>query len=235
MVSPEVQTSAKVGKTLRWRFLLLAVAALAAVSICALCYIGRLGDNFRVVSPGKVYRSAQMAGRDLRAALSAHGIKTVVNLRGQKRDRWYATEVEVAEELGLKRVDIALSAEELPPPDKLVALLDVFAQGPYPMLIHCWAGSDRSGLASVIYRVVMEHAPLASALKDDLTWRYGHFAWSEAHAMDDFFELYRQTGRGKDLAQWIREDYPELYEARMRPPAGSTSDRPGDPRSPIRH
>jgi hypothetical protein len=39
--------------------------------------------------------------------------------------------------------------------------------------------------------------------------------------MDDFFKLYRRTSQGKDLAQWIVEDYPDLYENQTQPSAPS--------------
>jgi protein tyrosine/serine phosphatase len=79
------------------------------------------------------------------------------------------------------------------------------------MLIHCKGGADRSGLASVIYRVVIEKAPFDSALNDQLSWRYGHFPVGEVRSMDDFFNLYLNNGKGKDLERWIHEDYPSLY------------------------
>jgi protein tyrosine phosphatase (PTP) superfamily phosphohydrolase (DUF442 family) len=163
-----------------------------------------------------------MTEQDIRATVSAYGIKTIINLCREKREPWYSGEVKVAKELGLRHVDIGMNASQLPPPEKLAALLRVFAEGPYPILIHCWAGADRTGLACAIYRVVVEHDGFATAVSNNLTWRYGHFASGNARAMDDFFELYRQTGGGKDLAQWIVKDYPRLYEMRMGAPRANS-------------
>ena len=112
-----------------------------------------------------------------------------------------------------------MNADKLPPPEKMKEMLQVFDDGPFPILIHCRAGADRTGLASTVYRVVVEHDRFAKAVRDNLTWRYGHFANGDAHAMDDFFTLYRRTSQGKDLAEWILEDYPELYESRTQKPA----------------
>jgi len=226
MFFPIGKNTPKSRKSLRWRFLLAMGAVLAAAIVYGLYYIGVFTNNFRVVSPGKVYRSAQMTEQDIRATISAQGIRTIINLCGGKREPWYRAEVKVAKELGVRHVDIGISAEKLPPPEKLEALLQVFAEGPYPILIHCRAGADRSGLASTIYRVVVEHDRFAAAVRDNLTWRYGHFAKGDAHAMDDFFTLYRRTGKGKDLAQWIVEDYPELYVIRMGVPTPPKASSP---------
>src|SRR5688572_16573499 len=41
-----------------------------------------LGRNFHAIVPGRAYRSAQPTAADLEWAVRAHGIRTVVNLRG---------------------------------------------------------------------------------------------------------------------------------------------------------
>jgi protein tyrosine/serine phosphatase len=152
-----------------------------------------------------------MHERELRKTITAYGIKTIINLRGMSSSPSYLEELKVANELGVRHVDIEISARQLPPPEKVEELLKTFAKGPYPILVHCSGGADRSGLASVLYRVICEDEPFTSALKEQLTWRYGHFAVGQRRAMDDFFKLYLQTGAKKDFAQWIIEDYPEVY------------------------
>ena len=203
----------------RRRSLLAAVAVLAAAIVFGLYYMGVFTHNFGVVSRGMVYRSAQMSGEDIRATISKYGIKTIINLRGVKREPWYAKEAKIAQELGVTLVDIGMRADKLPPPDEMKEMLRVFREGPFPILIHCRAGADRTGLASTVYRVVVKHDRFAKAVSENLTWRYGHFAKGDAHAMDDFFTLYRRTSQGKDLAQWILEDYEDLYESRTQKPA----------------
>ena len=81
-------------------------------------------------------------------------------------------------------------------------------------------GRDRSGLASAIYRIVVEQAPCKAAMKEQLTWRYGHWGLGDNAAMDDFFKLYLHTGGGKGLARWIVEDYPSHYIERSPEKAG---------------
>lgn len=195
----------------RRRLWLIVVASLFVANLGGLYYIGKFTDNFRVVSPGRMYRSAQMSDHTLRKTITTYGIKTIINLRGASLEAWYTIEVKIARELGVNLVDIELDPTRLPPPDKLQMLLRVFSEGPYPILVHCQAGADRTGLASVIYKVVFEHEELSAALNAHLTWRQGHLPIGKTQAMDEFFALYRKTGRGKDLATWIREIYPVLY------------------------
>jgi protein tyrosine/serine phosphatase len=188
--------------------------AIAAITLTPLWYIGRLGDNFRVVTSGKCYRSGQMNYKDLCETISRYKIKTIINLRGANKGPWYNEELKAADNYGVEHVDIKLNAKKLPSPMKLSNLLKILHNSPYPILIHCRAGSDRSGLACSIYRNVIEDVPLDIAVKEQLTWRYGHISIGPAHAMDEFFDLYQQTNKGKGLARWITEDYPSLYAGR---------------------
>ena len=108
-------------------------------------------------------------------------------------------------------MDVALSAVKYPPPPDLIKILDTFDHAPYPILFHCRGGADRSGLAGTIYLNLYKNVPLDEAQHRQLTWRYGHIAFAQAHPMDDFFTLYRKTGNGLNLRDWIVTRYPALY------------------------
>lgn len=198
-------------KPLRHRKILIGLLAATSITFAFLWYIGVINDNFRVVTPEKCYRSGQMSYKEIRQTVSTYGIRTMINLKGIENEPWYTEEIKAAKDSGIRHVDIDLNPWKLPPPQELAKLLEAFQKDLYPIWIHCQAGSDRTGLACVIYRVVQEGVPLDKALNDQLTWRYGHWAYGNARPMDTFFELYRQTGRGKDLASWILQDYPLIY------------------------
>ena len=195
----------------RWRLPVALCATVAASVLLLLWYLGCLTSNFRVVTPGKLYRAGQMSEAQIRRTISTYGIRTIIDLNLESQAARYPGEPKACKDLGVKRINIAMSAHQLPPPEKVSALVEALKNEPYPMLIHCLGGSDRSGLACAIYRTVIEHAPLETALKEQLTWRYGHFTFGNARAMDEFFELYRQDTGGKDLERWIIEDYPSYY------------------------
>jgi protein tyrosine phosphatase (PTP) superfamily phosphohydrolase (DUF442 family) len=201
-----------------------AVLIVFAVLIALLWGIGVLGGNVHVVVPGQVYRSAQLTGlsattvtagwigHDFDSVLKADHIKTVLNLRGgSPANDYYREEVAECDRLGVTHVDVPLSATHLPPPDKMRLLLQTFDHARYPLLLHCMGGSDRTGLVSALYLNLYKQTPLDQAIQQQLTWRYGHFSFTRTRAMDRFFALYKETGHGLSLRQWIEQDYPAVY------------------------
>jgi len=194
---------------------LLALTILLLLStILFLRYIGFLTGNLRTVIPGRVYRSAQLDALDLRRLIREKSLRTVISLRGgDESDAWFRREEATCREAGVALQRVRLRATALPPPEELQTLLQLFDHSEYPVLFHCQAGADRSGLAATLYLALYAGLPLDSAQSRGLTWRYGHFPFW-AREMDDFFALYRQDGAGQDLRVWIEQRYPQLYQAR---------------------
>jgi protein tyrosine phosphatase (PTP) superfamily phosphohydrolase (DUF442 family) len=184
---------------------------------------GVLGNNMHEVVRGEFYRSAQLSRADLDKIVAQHGIRFVLSLR--KFDPpapELLQEFRHLDEIGLAHANIPMSPTRLPKPEAIAALVERFDTGPYPMLVHCEEGADRTGLATVVWLVLRGGKSLAEARADELSVRTGHFAWGQAHAMDDFFDLYTRTANGKQLREWMLEDYPTLYDGRTRvQPAGA--------------
>lgn len=232
-----IQRSAVPQKSRRRRRALAVTAVVLTCLLLFLWYIGVFGGNVRAVVPGKVYRSAQLTGRNLDTVLDSNKIQTVINLRGESSDaEWYRSEVESCEKRQIEHINVALSAVRLPPPEELRKLLEAFDSAAYPVLFHCRGGADRSGLAGVLYVHLYEKAPLKEALASQLTWRYGHVsgryggvAIGQAYPMDDFFTLYRQNSDGLPLRTWIETRYPALYARQpesLRGPGTDEAPRP---------
>jgi protein tyrosine/serine phosphatase len=106
---------------------------------------------------------------------------------------------------------LTLRLGSLSPPEDIEALVAQLEEGPYPMLLHCRAGADRAGLASVLYLMVVEHKTLDEATAAELTWRYGHVRVGKAAYIDEFLDLYRTTAGGRDLKSWLKDVYPGVY------------------------
>jgi protein tyrosine phosphatase (PTP) superfamily phosphohydrolase (DUF442 family) len=191
-------------------------AYLAALLLCltlVLWFVGAIGGNVREVDPGRLYRSAQLSGATLERTIRSYKIASIVNLRGKDPgDPSYDSEMSLSKEFSLRHCDISLSAYHLPPPAELAKLLNAFDSMPRPILVHCRGGSDRTGLASTIYENLYEKIPLDQAESSQLTWRYGHLAFTKARAMNQFFDLYRNNSEGLDLRTWIAKVYPALYK-----------------------
>jgi len=206
-------------RRLGWAALVFVLAVLGFLR-----YIGVIGGNLREVVPGQLFRSAQLSAARLGAVIDADQIRTVINLRNGSPTRADAVaEREECSHRGVAYVSIPMSAVVLPPPERLTQLLDTFDHASFPVLFHCEGGSDRSGLTGTIYLNVYQHVPLDEAEARQLTWRYAHFSWGQAHAMDDFFDLYRKTAGGLSLRQWIETRYPALYAGRDATPATPSS------------
>lgn len=182
-----------------------------------LWWIGVFGGNVHEVVPGGMVRSAQLTDDTLRRTMDRYRIASVVNLRGEQAESaFYRSETEICRERGVPHRDVALSAYTLPPPSELHKLLSAFEELPKPILIHCRAGADRTGLAATMYAHLYGGVPLNQAQSQQLGIHYGHFPMGAARAMDEFFDLFRKTGGGQTMDVWIDRTYPALY-ARLVP------------------
>jgi protein tyrosine phosphatase (PTP) superfamily phosphohydrolase (DUF442 family) len=200
--------------------LLVSVGGLGILGLLALGP-SLLGDNFRAVVPHRVYRSGQLSPQELEERIRRHGLESIVNLRGEKEHRdWYRRELEIAERHGVAFRSIDLIPERLPSRLAVVALIDHLQSLPEPILIHCSAGADRTGFASVIARMAKSGASFDDARSELSFWR-GHIPFGPASEIGRIFDQYeeyrRDSGAGSDWAPfeaWARELYvPYVYKA----------------------
>jgi protein tyrosine/serine phosphatase len=177
-----------------WRATLGALVFIPAA--CAL-YVGilQLRSNFHVVIPGELYRSAQPSANDIRDYARQYGIRTVVNLRGAADRPWYKAETDAAREAGIVHLDFKMYASKQLSPERVRMLANMLRDAPKPILIHCFSGSDRTGLASVVYLHEVAGRDEAAAERQ-LSFFYGHVAipkLSSAYAMDLSWEEFEKT------------------------------------------
>lgn len=167
-------------------------AVLIAIPILAYAGWIQIFGNIDTVVPNKVYRSATLSESTLRSFVAAHGIRTVVNLRGENASQeWYRDERRLTAELGVEQIDLPMSAIRVPSPELMAKLIETLKTAPTPMLIHCSSGSDRTGLASGLYLMVVDGVS-PQAAKGQLSFYWGHFPWlgSPTIAMDRAFDQY---------------------------------------------
>ena len=147
--------------------------------------------NVHVVDPGVVLRSAQPTGARLDEIVHRYAVRSVLNLRGDNAGKaWYEEEMRASRADGLAHFDYAISAEHDVTPAQMDELLRIVATAPKPLLIHCNAGADRTGLVSALYQVSRGVPPAQAATQ--LSLHYGHFPylWSKTGAMDRSFAVY---------------------------------------------
>ncbi len=176
---------------LKWRKNIIWVLAVVFLSIAGYALYVKAQGNFHPITPGEAYRSGQLDGDQLAHYVSLYNIKSILNLRGKHSGTdWYEEELAASVKLNLMHYDITLSATHELTGDEARQLVDIFKTAPRPILIHCAAGADRSGLAAAMWKVVVDGEPKAEAIKQ-LSILYGHIALSETHAMNDFFKKWK--------------------------------------------
>lgn len=147
--------------------------------------------NFHTVIEGELYRSGQPSATQLASYVRTHGIKTVINLRGKDASAgWYENELSTARRLGVQHIDYRMSASRMLTPAKADELVAIMAAAPKPILVHCQAGSDRTGLVSALYSYRVAGRSEERAERQ-LSLFFGHVGIpiiSSAYAMDASWE-----------------------------------------------
>jgi protein tyrosine/serine phosphatase len=108
-------------------------------------------DHWDVVKPGILYRSGQLTGDQLRAAVGRYGIKTVVNfqLPGKEMER----ERTLARELGIGFVNLPMPGDGFGEEAQFRKVLELVDDPERrPVLVHCARGTCRTGSAVALYR-----------------------------------------------------------------------------------
>lgn len=155
----------------------------------------QLSGNFHEVLAGELYRSAQPSGAELENYVKRHGIRTVINLRGENNGTgWYREEVETAQRLGIQHINFRMSARRQLSTEQSEELIALLRDAPRPILIHCQAGADRTGLASVIYLQQIANVDEETA-EWQLSLLYGHVGlpFLGVYAMDETWEALEQV------------------------------------------
>jgi len=210
------------------------IVGLAAALLVQIVHL-TLGNNFRTVVPGQVYRCAQLTNDELEAAIHRHGIRTVFNLRGMCFGcDWYTDESRATQRCDASQEDVSLSAGRLPPTSELHLLLRALDHTEYPILIHCRQGVDRTGLVSALVLLLYTDADLATA-RDELRLCYGHVPLGRTTQMQRFFDLYADWLAERNLRHacahfrhWVLHEYCpgpsrarlELIDSPEHPPLG---------------
>lgn len=126
-------------------------------------------DNLYKINDS-VYRSEQPSRRGF-VLLEEMGLKTILNLRRLKDDNRKARNTD------LKLLHIRLRTKAITEDDILNALR-VIQNAEKPLLIHCWHGSDRTGVITAAYRIVFENWPKHAAIGELRKPQFGyHEKW----------------------------------------------------------
>jgi len=149
--------------------------------------------NFHPITDGEAYRSAQLDRDNLEYYIKRYNIKSILNLRGGNHATdWYREELAVSAANHITHYDIAMSSTKEPDENDLKQLMEIFKSAPRPILIHCKAGADRSGLVAAMWKVIVDQESKPEAEKQ-LSIFYGHVPFGGRGAMDTYFEKWQPS------------------------------------------
>jgi tyrosine-protein phosphatase SIW14 len=127
------------------------------LKISGISNAGKINDS--------LYRGAQPHEKGL-PELKKLGITTIVDLRGENRDRveW---ERRRAESLGMRFVHIPVSGWAPPTDEQVAQFLSLFPHDRQEKIfVHCRFGDDRTGVLVATYRMALQKWPAEQALKE---------------------------------------------------------------------
>jgi protein tyrosine/serine phosphatase len=164
----------------------IALGCFLAILVTARLWYLKEQGNFHPITPGEAYRSAQLDTDELNYYFRKYGIRSIINLRGKNDgESWYAEETVFCRNFGIRHYNLGLSADKTPTPNDINELLRLFSIAPRPVLIHCQAGADRSGLAAALWKMVIDGSSKSEAMKQ-LSIRFGHMPLGPTQVLDTF-------------------------------------------------
>lgn len=121
--------------------------------------------NFGVVDEGAIYRSGVLTSAAMHHVIKARGVRTIVDLGGHDPDTpGQRREEAVAGVMGARYVRLPLYGDGTGDPNRYVEALRLMTDpGAHPVLVHCSAGSERTGGAVALYRMIVEGVPFDRA------------------------------------------------------------------------
>jgi len=176
-----------------------------------LCY-----NNFHKVDKN-LYRSNMPTPSRIRD-YSKLGIKTIINLRGIRKDGGWLLENEACNLYNIKLIDFRARSRAAPEKEMIFKAEKLFNNIKYPALIHCKSGADRAGIMCALYMLVYrkKHPDIA---KKQLSWKYLHVKWAKPGVLDAFLTEYAiDYNKNKiKFSEWVKKKYvPQKLENSFR-------------------
>lgn len=158
--------------------------------------------RFGVVTPERIFRSGKLTPAAMSAVVREHGIKTIIDLGAWVHDpRGERLEARTSQVLGVERHVFDLLGDSTGDPNDYVEALRLMTDpANQPVLVHCGAGTERTGVIVYLYRTIVEGRPKDEALAE--AERAGHSPRRNprlAQTLDRWEEpiarAYREGGR----------------------------------------
>jgi hypothetical protein len=185
-------------------------------------------DNLHEVEPGRLYRSAKMAPRDLDRMIARTGVRTVLTFGGGDHHSWFQAQLDVCRNHGVLPVAVQLRADRLPSREAVRELIEIHDHGARPLLVQGYRGIDQSAFAMAVM-LLLDGESTATAL-GQFAPAYGQFGgpgqsmlglplveyenWLRAHGWPHSSERFRTWAREEYLVR-ASPEVPEPIRARV--------------------
>jgi len=137
----------------------------------------------------RLYRSAQPQAAGMQT-LARLGVRNVLNLRE------FHTDDKEAAGTGLKLYHVPMNAGWIEDED-VAAALTVIKSAQGPILVHCWHGSDRTGVIVAMYRIIFQQWPKAAAIDELVNGGYGY------HSIYDNIVTYIENVKIEEIKKYV--------------------------------
>jgi protein tyrosine/serine phosphatase len=172
----------------RRRVLLVLLAALVLVAGGSVLWHKAIDEqvrpkNFGLVARDEasglaIYRSGQLSERMLRRTLRDRGIRTILDLSASPSRAETLMERIVAADLGVERHEFDLAGDGTGDPRTYARVLCLMVDpSKQPVLVHCAAGAQRTGVAVMLYRHLVEGRSIADANHESFDYRRDADDW----------------------------------------------------------
>ena len=155
-----------------------------------------------------VFRANQPSEKRIYEWKKTKGIKSIINFRGISDQGAFLLEKNACEKAGINLINLKLYSSKLPEKEKIFTLKKIFQTIEPPFLMHCKSGSDRAGLGSALYFLLVLNSSISEAQKQ-LSFRYLHLGGWTAGILDFMLMQYRIANeeKGIEFLDWIERDY----------------------------
>ena len=206
-------TALSIRRRTRWNAY--GVAAILVGTLCSLLWFYVLQDRliakrWGTVVPGTVFRSGQVSKYLIAPTLQRHGIRHVICMTSPDAlDEDQQAELAAVKERGIDHIFLPLNGRGVGKVEhftKAVALLAMNARDGEPVLVHCHAGSQRTGGVVAAYRLLIERRSPQFVI-DELK----HYGWNPRRdqILLDFVNAHLKEVAAELVAAKCLEKIPE--------------------------